>query len=108
MARNIFAPAPKPKSVLGYHRLLSSSAGVRCSPLCLGAMNFGDAWEAMLGPCDKDTSMKMLDTFYEAGGNFIDTANNYQDEQSEEWLGEWMEKRGNRDQIVLATKYYHS
>ncbi|KAK2023695.1 aldo/keto reductase [Colletotrichum zoysiae] len=40
-----------------------------------------------------------------AGGNFIDTANNYQDEQSELWIGEWMKERGNREQIVLATKY---
>ena len=33
------------------------------------------------------------------------SANNYQNEDSETWLGEWMEKRGVRDQIVLATKY---
>jgi aryl-alcohol dehydrogenase-like predicted oxidoreductase len=39
----------------------------------------------------------------EAGGNFIDTANNYQDEQSELIIGEWMEKRKVRDEIVLAT-----
>lgn len=38
-----------------------------------------------------------------AGGNFIDCANNYQDEQSEMIVGEWMEKRGNRNDIVLAT-----
>lgn len=34
-----------------------------------------------------------------------DSANNYQNEESEAWLGEWMEKRGVRDEIVLATKY---
>ena len=39
-----------------------------------------------------------------AGGNFIDTANNYQDESSEEFIGEWMEQRGIRDQMVIATK----
>lgn len=39
----------------------------------------------------------------ELGGNFIDTANNYQDEQSEHIVGAWMEKRGIRDEIVLAT-----
>lgn len=32
-------------------------------------------------------------------GNFIDTANNYQFEESEKWLGEWMRKRGVRDQM---------
>jgi aryl-alcohol dehydrogenase-like predicted oxidoreductase len=46
-----------------------------------------------------------LDAYYDAGGNFIDTANNYQDEQSEKWIGEWMKERGNRDLIVLATKF---
>ncbi|KAJ7054502.1 NADP-dependent oxidoreductase domain-containing protein, partial [Mycena amicta] len=38
-------------------------------------------------------------------GNLIDTANVYQNETSEMFLGEWMEKRNNRDQLVLATKY---
>jgi aryl-alcohol dehydrogenase-like predicted oxidoreductase len=46
-----------------------------------------------------------LDAYYNAGGNFIDVANLYHDGESEEWVGEWMEARGNRDQIVLATKY---
>ena len=32
-------------------------------------------------------------------------ANIYQDEESEQWIGEWMEKKGNRDTLVLATKY---
>jgi aryl-alcohol dehydrogenase-like predicted oxidoreductase len=47
----------------------------------------------------------LLDAYYDAGGNFIDTSNNYQDEQSEKWIGEWMKERGNRDLIVLATKF---
>lgn len=38
-----------------------------------------------------------------AGENFIDTSSNYQDEQSEHIIGEWMAKRGIRDNIVLAT-----
>lgn len=33
------------------------------------------------------------------------SANNYQDEDSEKWVGEWIESRGVRDEIVLATKY---
>lgn len=102
---SLFAPAPEPKSALGYHRILSSTSGVRVSPLCLGAMNFGDAWEAFMGKCDKKTTFEMLDFFYEQGGNFIDTANNYQDEQSEMWIGEWMEARGNRSEMVIATKF---
>jgi aryl-alcohol dehydrogenase-like predicted oxidoreductase len=68
-------PLPKQqiKSLLGRHRILASSAGVRVSPLCLGAMNFGDAWKGFLGECSKDTAWEMLDYFYDQGGNFIDT-----------------------------------
>ena len=40
-----------------------------------------------------------------AGGNFLDTANNYQKEESEKWIGEWMTSRKNRDSLVIATKY---
>ncbi|MBE3047376.1 aldo/keto reductase [Candidatus Bathyarchaeota archaeon] len=58
-----------------------------------------------MGACDKPTTESILDFFYEQGGNFIDTANNYQDEESEKWIGEWMRKRGVRDQMVIATKY---
>ena len=68
-------------------------------------MNLGTAWEGFMGTMDKDTGNKILDAFYDAGGNFIDTSNNYQCEQSETWIGEWMQKRGNREQIVLATKF---
>lgn len=68
-------------------------------------MNFGEAWSGFLGECSKETSFEMLNYFFENGGNFIDTSNNYQGEESETWLGEWMESRQNRDQIVLATKF---
>ncbi|KAI9324955.1 NADP-dependent oxidoreductase domain-containing protein [Zopfochytrium polystomum] len=100
-----FAFPPAPKSPLGYHRILSSKAGVKVSPLCLGTMNFGESWEGMLGKCSKDTAFEILDYFFQNGGNFIDTSNNYQGGESEQWLGEWLESRKNRDQIVLATKY---
>jgi aryl-alcohol dehydrogenase-like predicted oxidoreductase len=97
-------PAPPPPTPLGKYRLLSPTAAVRVSPLCLGAMSLGDAWE-FLGTQSKENSFKILDAFYDAGGNFIDTANNYQNEQSETWLGEWMVKRQNRSQMVIATKF---
>jgi len=96
---------PKPPSLLGYHRILSPSAGVRVSPLCLGTMNFGEAWASRMKECKKDTAFEILDTFYEHGGNFIDTANFYQREESETWLGEWAASRGIRDELVIATKY---
>ena len=97
--------APPPPSDLGRYRLLSPTAAVRVSPLCLGAMSIGNAWAPMLGSQSKENSFKILDLFYDAGGNFIDTANNYQNEESETWLGEWMTKRQNRSQMVIATKF---
>ena len=72
---NLWAAAPEPPTALGRYRVLSPNAGVRVSPLCLGAMNIGDAWADIgMGTMDKDSSFKLLDAFYEAGGNFIDTA----------------------------------
>lgn len=58
-----------------------------------------------MGGCDKKTTFEILDYFYKAGGNFLDTANSYQCEESEQWIGEWMKERGVRDQMVVATKY---
>ena len=68
-------------------------------PICLGGNVFG--WTA-----DEAQSHAVLDAYVAAGGNFIDTANSYLVEhgQSETIIGRWMTDRGNRDQIVLATK----
>ncbi|USW53307.1 Putative NADP-dependent oxidoreductase domain-containing protein [Septoria linicola] len=101
----MFEAAPAPATALGRYRVLSSTAGVRVSPLQLGAMSIGDAWNEFMGSMSKEQSFKLLDAFEEAGGNFIDTANNYQNEQSEEWLGEWMAQKKNRDHMVIATKF---
>lgn len=102
---SLFEPAGDPPTELGRTRVLSARAGVRVSPLQLGAMSIGEAWKAGMGSMDKQQSFKLLDAFYEAGGNFIDTANNYQDEESETWIGEWMAERKNRDHMVIATKF---
>jgi len=103
----LFADAPEPKSKLGYYRVLSPSCGLRVSPLCLGAMNFGDAWAQFMGEVEggKDGVFNILEHYYQQGGNFIDTANGYQNEQSEAWIGEWLEKTGRRDEFVIATKF---
>ncbi|KAJ9125652.1 putative aryl-alcohol dehydrogenase aad14 [Naganishia vaughanmartiniae] len=77
----------------------------RVSPFFLGGMSIGEAWKGMMGSMDKEQSYKLLDAFFEAGGNAIDTANIYQDDQSEEWIGDWMEERGLRDRMVIATKF---
>ncbi|KKA22299.1 Aryl-alcohol dehydrogenase Aad14 [Rasamsonia emersonii CBS 393.64] len=102
---DFLAPAPDPPTELGRLRVLSSTAGIRVSPLALGAMSIGDAWQSFMGSMDKEAAFKLLDYFFEAGGNFIDTSNNYQNGQSEAWIGEWMALRKNRDQMVIATKY---
>ncbi|KAJ7165633.1 NADP-dependent oxidoreductase domain-containing protein [Mycena crocata] len=83
-----------PPTKLGVYRTLSPLAGIHVSPLQLGAMSM-----------DKESSFKLLDAYFDNGGNFIDTANNYQDESSESFIGEWAEKRNIRDQLVIATKY---
>ena len=64
---------PPPRSLLGRHRILSPTAGVFVSPICLGTMNFGDVWKDLMGHCDMKTVFEILDRFYERGGNFIDT-----------------------------------
>ena len=104
-SRHPLTASSPPKSPLARYRVLSPTASLRVSPLCLGGMNFGDAWKGYMGACDKKTTEGILDFFYEQGGNFIDTSNNYQAQESERWIGEWMQKRGNRDQMVIATKY---
>ncbi|EPQ52424.1 Aldo/keto reductase [Gloeophyllum trabeum ATCC 11539] len=102
----LFTPAPPPPTALGRYRYLSPLASVTVSPLCLGAMSIGDKWaEYGYGAMNKETSFKLLDAYFDNGGNFIDTANNYQDETSEMFIGEWAEQRGIRDQLVIATKY---
>lgn len=69
-------------------------------------MNIGDKWHAIgMGDMNKESSFKLLDAYFDAGGNFIDTASNYQSGSSEEFIGEWAEARGIRDQLIIATKY---
>lgn len=103
-----FPVHPLPRSLLDRHRQLAPTASVRVSPLCLGAMGFGEAWKSRMGECSKETAFEILDYFVSQGGNFIDTANGYQNEESEQWLGEWLSERKNHDEIVLATKYSSS
>ncbi|EPS45968.1 hypothetical protein H072_48 [Dactylellina haptotyla CBS 200.50] len=102
---SLFTPVQKPTSKLARYRLLSPSASVRVSPLMFGGMNLGTEWKDFMGTMDKETGFGLLDAFYNAGGNFIDTAVNYQNCQSEQWIGEWVEQRGNRSEMVIATKF---
>ena len=73
----ILSPAPSAPTPLGRYRVLSPLAGVRVSPLQLGAMSIGDQWDKLgMGSMDKESSFRLLDAFFDAGGNFIDTSNN--------------------------------
>ncbi|KAF8193702.1 NADP-dependent oxidoreductase domain-containing protein [Pholiota molesta] len=103
---SLWTPAPPPKTGLGRYRVLSPNAGVHVSPIQLGAMSIGEKWDDIgMGKMNKENSFKLLDAYFDNGGNFIDTANNYQDETSEMFVGEWAEQRGIRDQLFIATKY---
>lgn len=76
---------------------LFGRTGLRVSELAFGAMTFG--W----GAVDLDASRPLLDAYADAGGNFVDTANNYSEGASETIVGKLLE--GRRDRFVLASKY---
>jgi aryl-alcohol dehydrogenase-like predicted oxidoreductase len=73
--------------------------GVKVSPLCLGAMMFGE-W----GNPDRDESIRIIHRALDAGINFVDTADVYSRGESEEIVGEALKDR--RDDIILATKVH--
>jgi aryl-alcohol dehydrogenase-like predicted oxidoreductase len=73
-------------------------SGLKVSPLCLGAMNFGNE---SFG-CDEATSIDVIHAYLDAGHNFIDTANVYSDTRSETIVGKAVKDR--RDSVVIATK----
>ncbi|KXX80193.1 putative aryl-alcohol dehydrogenase AAD14 [Madurella mycetomatis] len=105
---SLFNRHPQPSSPpteLGRHHILSSTSGLRISPLALGGGNIGQAWSQAWGAMSKPQAFTLLDAYFEAGGNFIDTANDYQNGESESWIGEWLAQNQIRDQVVIATKY---
>ena len=76
--------------------------GLNVSEIALGAMMFGTT-------VDRREAYEVLDIYLDAGGNFLDTSNNYAHwagtgDESETLLGEWLRERGCRDRVVLATK----
>lgn len=91
-------------SSVAFMRIPLPGTDLHVHPLCLGGNVFG--WSA-----DADESFALLDDYAEAGGNFIDTADSYMwrapgnsGGESERIIGDWMAARGNRDDIVVATK----
>jgi aryl-alcohol dehydrogenase-like predicted oxidoreductase len=79
-------------------------SGLGVSPFCLGAMNFGE--DGGTG-CDVRESERILGTYLDHGGNFVDTANFYANGHSEKILGDFFARQhGLRDRVVLATKFF--
>ncbi len=76
-------------------------SGLKVSKICLGTMTFSRE-------ADKATSFAIMDAFVEAGGTFMDTANAYSRGASEATVGAWMADRGNRQDVIVATKVYGS
>jgi aryl-alcohol dehydrogenase (NADP+) len=85
-------------------RVALGKTDLQVHPLCLGGNVFG--WSA-----NTEQSNLVLDAYSDAGGNFIDSADMYSEwhngnvgGESETIIGEWMKRRGNRAQIIVATK----
>jgi len=73
--------------------------GLKVSEICLGCQTFG--WSA-----DEPASHALADRFVEAGGNFFDTSNIYNEGKSEMILGSWLKNRKDRSQLVIASKVF--
>ena len=88
------------------NRIKIAKTDLSVSPLALGTDYFGTT-------VSRDVCMELMDRYLEAGGNVIDTAESYAcwvpggEHQSEKVIGEWLRKRGTREQIVLSTKEAH-
>lgn len=74
--------------------------GLRVSEYALGTGNFGTGWGA---GTERDEAKAIFDRFVDAGGNFIDTASNYQVGQAEKLVGEFI--HADREDLVVATKF---
>lgn len=86
-----------------YRTISNGQTAFDVSTICLGTMQMGTK-------IDEATSFAILDRFVEAGGTFIDTANNYSawdgghGRDSEDLIGRWLTSRGGRDRLRIATK----
>ena len=88
------------------HFVTLGRSGLRVSPLCLGAMTFGEEWGFGSTPAESED---VLSRYASAGGNFIDTANVYTRGHSEKIVGDWLKKKvSRRDRMVVATKFFGS
>jgi aryl-alcohol dehydrogenase-like predicted oxidoreductase len=85
------------------HYVTLGRSGLRVSPLCLGAMTFGEdlGWGSSV-----EESQQIIDRYVDLGGNFIDTANFYTRSHSEKIIGDHIGRNpARRDRIAIATKF---
>ena len=82
--------------------VLLGRSGLRVSRFCLGTMTFGTDWG---WGSPEDTSRQIFNEFLNSGANFIDTADGYTNGTSETLIGKFLKERGDRDRVVLATKF---
>jgi aryl-alcohol dehydrogenase-like predicted oxidoreductase len=85
------------------HYVTLGRSGLRVSPLCLGAMTFGEdlGWGSSV-----EESEQIIDRYVELGGNFIDTANFYTASHSEKIIGDHVGRHpARRDRLTIATKF---
>lgn len=94
----MFAKQPLRGEAMRYR--IFGNTGLRVSTLALGTGNFGNGWGY---GADKEEARNIYTRYREAGGNFIDTADQYQFGQSETMLSDFIATE--RDDIVLATKF---
>src|SRR5512147_450188 len=83
--------------IMEYRKL--GRSGVLVSPLCLGTMNFG-------GSTNEADSFAIMQKAVDGGINFFDSANVYNQGESERITGRFLKEKNLRDQIILATKVY--
>ncbi len=87
------------------HYVTLGRSGLRVSPFALGAMTFGQ--DPGGAGSSVEESEKILATYLDLGGNFIDTANFYTNGHSEKILGDFFAShRGRRERVVLASKFF--
>ncbi|WUH92922.1 aldo/keto reductase [Streptomyces sp. NBC_00433] len=87
------------------HYVTLGRSGLRVSPFALGAMTFGE--DPGGAGCSVEESGRILSSYLDLGGNFIDTANFYTNGHSERILGDYFAARpGRRERVVLASKFF--
>ncbi len=74
--------------------------GLKVSPLVLGTDNLAN-------PTPEAESLAILDAAVEGGINLIDTSNSYAGGQAERLIGQWLARRGRRDDVLIATKVFY-